>query len=208
MRNIFLKNFEENLSYLQNITEEEGLENFQTNVLRWLDVRVAEAENYINYMRRNNEDRERLIRNLINSSPLSKSMLSDLSKYKKYSGIDKAKNPAEHLQLRNEQAKNDIDQLLKLQTEMLDKKQLVRQQIVARIQELDKGLSPERVQQFSRFAADESHVGDQCVICMRDIEVGRNMMRLDCDGQHTFCQICIEGWFAEHNTCPICRHTF
>ena len=107
MRNIFLKNFEENLSYLQNITEEEGLENFQTNVLRWLDVRVAEAENYINYMRRNNEDRERLIRNLINSSPLSNRMLSDLSKYKKYSGIDEAKNPAEHLQLRIEEAKNE-----------------------------------------------------------------------------------------------------
>ena len=112
------------------------------------------------------------------------------------------------MQLKIEEAKNDIDQLLELQTEMLDKKQLVRQQIAARKQELDKGLSPERVQQFSRFAADESHVGDQCVICMGDIEVGRNMMRLDCDGHHTFCQVCIEGWFDNHDTCPVCRHKF
>ena len=69
-------------------------------------------------------------------------------------------------------------------------------------------LTPERIQQFNKFQADESFVGDQCVICMGDVEIGRNMMRLDCDGQHTFCQVCIEGWFADHNTCPICRHTF
>ena len=70
------------------------------------------------------------------------------------------------------------------------------------------GLNTKRIQQFKRFIADESFVDDQCVICMGDVEVGRKMMRLDCDGQHTFCQVCIEGWFAEHNTCPICRHIF
>ena len=69
-------------------------------------------------------------------------------------------------------------------------------------------LTPERIQQFNKFQADESFVGDQCVICMGDVEIGRNMMRLDCDGQHTFCQVCIEGWFADHNTCPMCRHKF
>ena len=71
-----------------------------------------------------------------------------------------------------------------------------------------KGLTPQRIQQFDKFTADESFVGDQCVICMGDIEIGRNMMRLDCDGQHTFCQVCIERWFANHKTCPICRHAF
>ena len=70
------------------------------------------------------------------------------------------------------------------------------------------GLTPQRIQQFEQFTADESFVGDQCVICMGDIEIGRNMMRLDCDGQHTFCQVCIEGWFADHKTCPNCRHVF
>ena len=71
-----------------------------------------------------------------------------------------------------------------------------------------RGLSPERIQNFAHFTADESHVGDQCSICMENFEIGRNMMRLDCDGKHAFCQVCIEGWFADHNTCPICRHTF
>ena len=72
----------------------------------------------------------------------------------------------------------------------------------------NRGLTPQRIQQFEQFTADESFVGDQCVICMGDIEIGRNMMRLDCDGQHTFCRVCIEGWFANHKTCPICRHKF
>ena len=71
-----------------------------------------------------------------------------------------------------------------------------------------KGLTPQRIQRFERFTAGESFVGDQCVICMEDIEIGRNMLRLDCDGQHTFCQVCIEKWFANHKTCPTCRHEF
>ena len=75
-------------------------------------------------------------------------------------------------------------------------------------EEEQQGLTPQRIQQFEQFQADDSFVGDQCVICMEDIEIGRNMMRLDCDGQHTFCQSCIEGWLADHNTCPVCRHKF
>ena len=71
-----------------------------------------------------------------------------------------------------------------------------------------KGLPPRRIGSFKLFTADESHVGDQCSICMEDIDVGRRMRRLTCDGQHYFCKECIEGWFAEHNTCPLCRHKF
>ena len=70
------------------------------------------------------------------------------------------------------------------------------------------GLSKETINTFNLFTTDESHVGDQCSICMEEIDFGRIMRRLTCDGQHYFCQQCIEGWFAEHNTCPICRHVF
>ena len=71
-----------------------------------------------------------------------------------------------------------------------------------------RGLSPARIQTFQLFTADETHVGSQCSICQEDVDVGRRMRRLTCDGQHYFCQECIEGWFAEHNTCPLCRHKF
>ena len=74
--------------------------------------------------------------------------------------------------------------------------------------DLQQGLCSDVIEKFPLFTADESHVGDQCSICMEDFEIGRNMMRLDCDGKHAFCQVCIEGWFADHNTCPLCRHMF
>ena len=70
------------------------------------------------------------------------------------------------------------------------------------------GLTPRMIRRFQLFTADESIVGDQCSICMEDINVGRRMRLLTCDGQHYFCQECIEGWFADHNTCPLCRHKF
>ena len=95
------------------------------------------------------------------------------------------------------------------------------QQILQRINDIDdetdfddsddeqqQGLTFQTIQHFETFPADEFFVGDQCAICMEEIEIGRNMMRLDCDGQHTFCQVCIQGWFADHDTCPICRHKF
>ena len=78
----------------------------------------------------------------------------------------------------------------------------------AKKNELDKGLSPERIQQFLLFEADESHVGDQCQVCLEEVEVGKLMKQLDCGGRHSFCSVCIDQWFAEHKTCPICRHLF
>ena len=83
------------------------------------------------------------------------------------------------------------------------------QQLLAeKIDTFRRGLSPERIQKFAHFTADESHVCDQCSICMEDFKIGINMMQLDCDGKHAFCQVCIEGWFADHKTCPLCRHMF
>ena len=69
-------------------------------------------------------------------------------------------------------------------------------------------MTRQRIQQLEQFTADESFVGDQCVIGMRDIEIGKNMMRFDCDGQQISCQFCIKGWFANKKTCSICRHNF
>ena len=112
-----------------------------------------------------------------------------------------------------EQFQNELNLNYENFREYLDRRQVVRQQIVRRYlqflnDEEQQGLTAQRIQQFEQFQADESSVDDHCVICMGDIEIGRNMMRLDCDGQHTFCQVCIEGWFAIKKTCPICRHVF
>ena len=111
----------------------------------------------------------------------------------------------------------ELDNLKKLKVESIEKslhislhvlqiRENLRQQ--QRNTNLHQGLSSDVIEKFTRFTADQSHVGDQCSICMENYEIGRNMMRLDCDGKHAFCQVCIEGWFADHKTCPLCRHMF
>ena len=95
-----------------------------------------------------------------------------------------------------------------LQQELQQEREVLELQIEYKRQELFKGLTPERIRKFQRFQADQSLAGDRCGVCLDDIEVGRRMTRLDCDGHHVFCQGCVEGWFADKNTCPKCRHTF
>ena len=95
-----------------------------------------------------------------------------------------------------------------LQQERQQQQEQQERQQQQRNTDLHQGLSLEIIEKISIFTADESHVGDQCSICMEDFEIGRNMMSLDCDGKHAFCQVCIEGCFADHNTCPLCRHMF
>ena len=78
----------------------------------------------------------------------------------------------------------------------------------AKKKEVFKGLSAERIQQFLKFEADESHVGVQCQVCLEEFEVGKLIKQLDCGGRHSFCSVCINQWFANHKSCPICRHVF
>ena len=105
-------------------------------------------------------------------------------------------------------------QLERLETELQDQTGLVQQRIIemranraqASYTDNDKHqvLTPARIQQIHQFQA----VVDRCSVCQDDIEDGQTMMRLDCRGQHVFCEDCVEGWFADHKTCPNCRHEF
>ena len=96
----------------------------------------------------------------------------------------------------------EIERYIERQDEELD--DLVK----AKKKELHKGLSPERIQLFLQFEADESHVGDQCQVCLEEVEVGRLMKQLDCGGRHSFCSGCGNQRFANHKTSAICRHVF
>ena len=101
----------------------------------------------------------------------------------------------ETLQLKTLEFKNDfIKKLLDEMQELIDQYQ---QLFALKKEQLRKGL----------FTALSS-VSGKCVICQEDIEKGRKVRRLDCDGRHIFCQVCIEGWLRNNNTCPICRHKF
>ena len=102
-----------------------------------------------------------------------------------------------------------IENILMLSVQAIEVSNRARE-ILNNFQQPDqqRGLTARRIRRFHLFTADETHVGDQCSICIEDVKVGRRMRRLSCDGRHAFCQDCIEGWFREHNTCPLCRHAF
>ena len=75
-------------------------------------------------------------------------------------------------------------------------------------QRIKQGSSSKKFKIFTLLIANESHVSDQCTICMENYEIGRKIVQLDCDGKHTFCKDCIVRWFANHSTCPNCRNNF
>ena len=118
-------------------------------------------------------------------------MLSNIEKYNPHSDGESFKNKIKDIE-------RDVSlQYLKMIYLIEGKKE-----------ELVEGLTSERIQQFQQFEADESHVGDQCQVCLEEVEVGRLMKQLDCGGRHSFCSVCTDQWFANHKTCPICRHEF
>ena len=91
----------------------------------------------------------------------------------------------------------------------VDERIQMRLMVLEQVEEpTSNGLTPFRISKFEHFSADESLVGERCVICMDDVEVGAQMVRLDCHVDHIFCEKCAERWFEDKNTCPTCRHTF
>ena len=108
---------------------------------------------------------------------------------------------------RNINSKTFKDKLDKLESELCQHMDATVQRIHTKRQDLMyKGLTPERMESFHHYVADESTVGGQCSVCIQDVEVGRKVIRLDC--KHKFCKECIEQWFADHKTCPNCRQSF
>ena len=71
-----------------------------------------------------------------------------------------------------------------------------------------KGLKSKRIKKFQHFEAENSMVGEQCVVCLDDLKIGTKMVRLDCHVDHYLCKKCTDNWFKEHNTCPSCRKVF
>jgi hypothetical protein len=44
-----------------------------------------------------------------------------------------------------------------------------------------------------------------CSICQSNFELNNDLVKLKCNDDHIFHEICIHEWFKEHNTCPLCR---
>ena len=94
------------------------------------------------------------------------------------------------------------------QREVQREVQRVRRVVQQRRRTQQPGLTRERIGRFEHFAADESLVGEQCVVCLENLEAGMNMVRLECHVSHYFCNTCTDAWFKDHNKCPLCNHVF
>lgn len=73
-------------------------------------------------------------------------------------------------------------------------------------EEIPVGLTPARIRQFQHFNADKTFNGKRCVCCMDDLQVGRMLVRLDCN--HVLCKICADKWFEINKSCQTCREPF
>lgn len=78
----------------------------------------------------------------------------------------------------------------------------------ARERQATQGLTPERIEIFENFTADESLVGEQRIVCLGGLRIDMEMVRLDNDISHYFCKSCTDTWFKGHNKCSICNHVF
>ena len=113
------------------------------------------------------------------------------------------------VRLGGQQINNEIIEQAQLQgNDFYGLLEAVELYLLDNVSPIQNGLSPRRIRRFQIFSADETLVGEKCAICLEDINIGRRMRRLTCDGQHAFCPGCCETWFANKNTCPLCRHVF
>ena len=115
-------------------------------------------------------------------------------------------NVQERIQQQRQQI---LQQFLRLnQQERQQLRQQFRQYFQQQLQQPVIGLTTARIGRFEHFTANESMVGEKCIVCHDDLEADTEMVRLDCHISHYFCRRCIYKWFEDHNTCPTCRCVF
>ena len=75
--------------------------------------------------------------------------------------------------------------------------------------EQNTGLSEQHINQLRSQAYDyneeNSDISEVCSVCLEQIRTSQRVINLECN--HKFHEVCILRWFANHNTCPVCRQT-
>jgi len=61
-----------------------------------------------------------------------------------------------------------------------------------------------RLKDVDRAAPRKESSSEVCCVCMETMS--NNVRRTTCG--HEFCSVCIETWFDQNTTCPICKHDF
>ena len=63
------------------------------------------------------------------------------------------------------------------------------------------GLTKKQIKKLKTFVV-EKETGE-CSICIDEYQKNQSLCKLNCN--HVFHTKCLKKWFAEHNSCPICR---
>ncbi len=66
------------------------------------------------------------------------------------------------------------------------------------------GVDPEIIRNLPSIPATQGHC-TSCVICAQDIQLGENIIILNCPGHHYFHGNCIKNWLIVKLSCPVCR---
>ena len=66
------------------------------------------------------------------------------------------------------------------------------------------GIDPEIIRNLPSIPATQNHC-ILCVICAQDIQLGEDIIILNCPGRHYFHANCIKSWLNVKLTCPVCR---
>ena len=95
-------------------------------------------------------------------------------------GVEIGQHPDERFRLApQEDLQQDIEQL---QQAVLQEYQMLGRWL------LNIGLTAERIGRFEHFNADESLVGEDCIVCLDELQIGTEMVRLDCHVNHYLCK--------------------
>ena len=57
----------------------------------------------------------------------------------------------------------------------------------------------------SKFDTNIFKSTDECAICLEKFDEESEVTPLPCDIRHYFHNKCIEDWFKNNNTCPLCK---
>ena len=132
-----------------------------------------------------------------------KNKLKQTLELEKYYSEDEARS-RNHLIRLHEQWRRNREAAEAKERQRRERNRIISRERAAKRRRLH-GLTDERIARFVHFPADATFVGQKCCCCWDEYEVGRNLVRLDCN--HEMCLKCMK-WFKSNKTCPICRHQF
>ena len=164
-----LEHLQSSLTFISDFTDYDDLQEFEIEffgIHRWYKIFFENERLFRNEAVIAIENQYETIKNFTQNSTEPLFERDEMQKTR----VDKIKKAIEELKRKTREIKNENKEIENFQKEIQVEINQFRQQVAIKKQQLFKGLLPARIQQFEQFQADESHVGDQCAICMENMK--------------------------------------